>query len=170
MHEQSLSINHSIFVSWFFIKIITCISGPTAHMKLLAPNYDVTIREISRDQILNILLCIPRMVLNLWVLRIDILWRIPSSINMLIDFSMFMFVILQDWISRRGSRNFQRGGGLKRKILKEKCLLIHVTCNSFSLLLFQEYCLLFFALFYYSLLYLKFERGGATPVTPPPSR
>ena len=66
----------------------------------------------------------------------------------------------------------------KRKILKEKCLLIHVstrvriqtsqTCNSFSLLPFQEDCLLFFALFYYSILFLKFERGIATPVTPPP--
>ena len=64
---------------------------------------------------------------------------------------------------------FQRGGGLRRKILKEKCLLIHVstrvhiktrqTCNSFSLLPFQVECPLFFALFYYSLLFLKFERG-----------
>ena len=79
---------------------------------------------------------------------------------------------------RRGSRNFSKGG-LKRKTLKEKCLLIHVstrvhiktrkTCNSFSLLPFQEDCLLIFALFYYSLLFLKFERGGgATPYTPPP--
>ena len=69
-------------------------------------------------------------------------------------------------------------GGVKRKILKEKCLLIHVstrvriktsqTCNSFSLLPFQGDCLLFFALFYYSILFLKFERGIATPVTPPP--
>ena len=42
------------------------------------------------------------------------------------------------------------------------------TCNSFYLLPFQEDCLLFFALFYYSLLFLKFERGVATPVTPPP--
>ena len=66
---------------------------------------------------------------------------------------------------------------MRRKILKEKCLLIHVsthvhiktrqTCNSFSLLPFQEDCLLFFALVYYSLLFLKFEGGGgATPVTP----
>ena len=55
------------------------------------------------------------------------------------------------------------GGGLGGNILKEKCLLIHVsmrvhietrqTCNSFSLLPFQEDCLLFFALFYYSLLF-----------------
>ena len=42
------------------------------------------------------------------------------------------------------------------------------TCNSFSLLPFQENCHLFFALFYYSFLFLKFERGVATPVTPPP--
>ena len=49
-------------------------------------------------------------------------------------------------------------GGLRRKILKEKCLLIHVStrvyiktrqrCNSFSLLPFQEDYLLFFALFF----------------------
>ena len=61
---------------------------------------------------------------------------------------------------------FQKGGGgLRGKILKEKCLLIHVstrvhiktrqTCNSFSLLPFQEDCLLFFALFYYSLLFFE---------------
>ena len=70
---------------------------------------------------------------------------------------------------RRGSRNFSKGV-LRRKILKEKCLLIHVstrvhiksrqTCNSFSLLPFQEGCLLFFVLFYYSLLFFKLERGG----------
>ena len=81
--------------------------------------------------------------------------------------------------NRRGSINFLKGrGGLRRKILKEKCLLIHVStrvhietrqsCNSFSLLPFQEDCLLFVAFFYYFLLFLKFERGGvATPVTPP---
>ena len=56
---------------------------------------------------------------------------------------------------------FQRGGGLRRKFLKEKCLLIHVstrvyiktrqTCNYFSHLPFQEDCLLFFALFFNSL-------------------
>ena len=40
---------------------------------------------------------------------------------------------------------------------------------SLLILPFQEDCLLFFALFYYSLLFLKFERGVATPVTPPPS-
>ena len=82
------------------------------------------------------------------------------------------------YLFRRGSRNFSKGGGgLRRKILKEKCLLIHVstrvhiktrqTCNSFSLLPFQEDCIVFFALFNYSLLFLKFERGGATPITPP---
>ena len=27
---------------------------------------------------------------------------------------------------RRGSRNFSKDGGLRRKILKEKCFLIHV--------------------------------------------
>ena len=74
---------------------------------------------------------------------------------------------------------FQKGG-LMRIILKEKSLLIHVstrvhiktrqTCNSFPLIPFQEDCLLIFALFYYSFLFLKFERweggGGASTVTP----
>ena len=75
--------------------------------------------------------------------------------------------------------NFQRGRGLRREILKKKSLLIHVstrvhiktrqTCNSFSLLPFQEDCLLFFALFYYSLLFSKFDRGGGcNPCNPPP--
>ena len=32
---------------------------------------------------------------------------------------------------------------------------------------FQEDCLLFFTLFYYSLLFLKFERGGLQPPYPP---
>ena len=44
------------------------------------------------------------------------------------------------------------------------------TCNSFSLLPFQEDCLLFFALFYCSLFFLgNVKRGGgvATPVIPP---
>ena len=55
-------------------------------------------------------------------------------------------------------------------------MLIHVsthvhiktrqTCNYFSLLPFQGDCLLFFALFYYSLLFLKFERG-LQPRNPP---
>ena len=45
------------------------------------------------------------------------------------------------------------------------------TCNSFSPLPFQQDCLLIFALFYYSLLFLKLEIGGggggaATPVFP----
>ena len=79
---------------------------------------------------------------------------------------------------RRGSRNFSKGGGLRRKILKEKCLLIHVStrvhikpgqiCNSFSLLPFQEDCLLFL-LYFITLFYfwnLK-GMGGATPITHP---
>ena len=69
----------------------------------------------------------------------------------------------------------------EEETLEEKCLLIHVsthvhiktrqTCNSFSLRPFQEDCLLFFALFYYPLLFLKFERGwDCNPRSPPPSR
>ena len=75
---------------------------------------------------------------------------------------------------------FQRGGWggkfWKKMFVDTRintCTCTHKTrqtCNSFSLLPFQENCLLFFALFYYSLLFLKFERGVATPVFPPPSR
>ena len=83
--------------------------------------------------------------------------------------------------NRRGSRNFSKGGGVRRKILKEKCLLIHVssrvhikttqTCNSFSLLHFQENCLLFFCIvLLHSFIYdiWKEEGGGvATPIPRP---
>ena len=68
-------------------------------------------------------------------------------------------------------QKFFKGG-----VEEEKCLLIHVsthvhikttqTYNSFSLLTFQEDCLLFFALFDYSLLLLK-GRGGCNPRNPP---
>ena len=54
----------------------------------------------------------------------------------------------------------------RKKCSKRVHIKTRQTCNSFSLLSFQEDCLLFFALFYYSLLYLK--GGYATPVTPPP--
>ena len=64
---------------------------------------------------------------------------------------------------------FQRGG-VEEENFERKILLIHVstrvhtktrqTCNSFSLLPFQEDFFLFFVLFYYSLLFLKFEGGG----------
>ena len=40
------------------------------------------------------------------------------------------------------------------------------TCNPFSLLPFQEDCLLFFALFYHSFLFLKFQRKGCNPRNP----
>ena len=81
---------------------------------------------------------------------------------------LFLFFYITP-IHRCGSRNFSKGGGLRRKNFEKKCLLIHVSkrvhiktrqiCNSFSLLPYQEDCLLFFVLFYYSLLFLKFERG-----------
>ena len=61
--------------------------------------------------------------------------------------------------------------------MTEKCLLIHVltrihiktrqTGNSFLLLPFQEDCLLFFALFYNSLLFFKRGGGGCNPRNPP---
>ena len=81
-----------------------------------------------------------------------------------------------DKYCRRGSRVFSKGGGeeenFERKMffytrIKHVPIKTRQICNSFSLLLFQEDCLLFFALCYYSLLFLKFEtEGGATPVNP----
>ena len=81
--------------------------------------------------------------------------------------------------ARSGSRifNFYQRGGWGGKFWKKMFINTRInawhmktrqTCNCYSLLLFQQYCLLFFALFYYSLLFLKLERGGgvATPVTP----
>ena len=75
---------------------------------------------------------------------------------------------------------FQRGLVLRRKILKEKCLLKHVstsvhiktrqTCNSFSLLPFQEDCLLFFCFDLLLSFIFEIQRGGggSTPSPPPP--
>ena len=67
--------------------------------------------------------------------------------------------------------------GVEEDNFERESLLIHVstrvhiktrqTCNSFSLLSFQEDCLLFFALFNYSLLFLKFKRGVWNPRNPP---
>ena len=76
-------------------------------------------------------------------------------------------------------QKFFKGGvgeGVRRKILKEKCLLIHVsmhvhiktrqTCNSFSLsLLFKK--IVFYILLCVLLLYLKGGGGVATLVNPP---
>ena len=80
---------------------------------------------------------------------------------------------------RRGSINFFKGWVEEENVERKMFKLIHVstrvhiktrqTCNSFSFLRFQEDCLLFFALCYYSLLILKFERGGGgcNPRSPP---
>ena len=78
---------------------------------------------------------------------------------------------------------FQRGGCMRSKMLKEKCLLIHVSTRVHTLKLDKPATLsLFFFLFkriyrgllsffcfiYYSLLFLKFERGwGCNPRNPP---
>ena len=74
---------------------------------------------------------------------------------------------------------FQRGGW-GGKFRKKKWLLIHVptrvhiktrqTCKSFCLLPFQEDCLLFLALFYYSLLIFEIWKGGGgcNARNPPP--
>ena len=76
---------------------------------------------------------------------------------------------------RRGSRNFSKGGGdFERKMFVNTLstrvyIKTRQTCNSFSLLSFQEDCLLFFVLFYYSVLFLKFEKGGCKPPPPPRS-
>ena len=66
-------------------------------------------------------------------------------------------------------QNFFKGGGVRRKILKEKCLLIVIstrvritirqTCSSLSL----YFLLCFITLFYF----WNLKEGGATPVTPP---
>ena len=79
---------------------------------------------------------------------------------------------------------FQRGGGeLRMKILKVKCFLIHVStrvhvhiktrkiCNSFSLLPFQEDCLLFFLLCFITPFYFwNLKGGGCNPRRPTPFR
>ena len=67
-------------------------------------------------------------------------------------------------------QNFFNGGGLRRKILKEKCFLIviltrvHITirqtCSSLSLLPFREDCLLFFALFFTLFYFWNLKEGG----------
>ena len=74
---------------------------------------------------------------------------------------------------RRGSRNFSKGRGVEEENFERKMFVVtyinacthktRQTYNSFSLLPFQEDCILFFALFYYSLLFLKFQRGGVQP-------
>ena len=70
----------------------------------------------------------------------------------------------------RGSRNFsKRGGGLSRKILKEKtCVHIKTrqTCNAFSLFPFQWECLLFLLFFLLSFIF-EIWRGGYYPPLPP---
>ena len=67
---------------------------------------------------------------------------------------------------------FQKGGWGGKCLLIQVSTCVHIktrqTCKSFSLLPFQEDCPLFFALFYNSLLFFKFERGVATPCNPPP--
>ena len=72
---------------------------------------------------------------------------------------------------RRGSINFSKGGGVEEENFERKMFFDtrinacthknRQTCNYFSLLPFQEDYL-----YYYSLLFLKFEREVATPVTP----
>ena len=91
----------------------------------------------------------------------------PSDIKLL---------VVNGYATRADQQFFKMGEGLRRKILKEKCLLIHVstrvhihvktrqTCNSFSLLPFQEDFLLFITLFHFWNL-----KGGFYP-PPPPSR
>ena len=84
----------------------------------------------------------------------------------------FLFILGGGWVKgliTGADPEIFQVGGLRRKILKQKCLLIHLstrvhiktrqTCNSFSLLPFQEDCHIYFVLFYYSLLFLKLEKG-----------
>ena len=78
--------------------------------------------------------------------------------------------------NRRGSRNFSKGGWGGKFWKKNVCwntyqrvytwkLDKHATLPLFP---FQEDCFLFFVLFFYTPFPFKFERGGATLVTPPP--
>ena len=127
--------------------------GFFTHMKMLQllVNGDVLILRLLRSG--GSLVCL--------------LWHWTSILHCSVTFTT---------VSRRGSRKFSKGG-LRRKILKEKCFLIHVhvstrvhiktrrTCNSFSLPFQEDF--FYFLLFYYSLLFLKFWRGGgATPRNP----
>ena len=74
-------------------------------------------------------------------------------------------------------QKFFKGGGVGGKFLKEKCLLIHVSTrvniktrqmfNSFSLLPFQEDCLLFFSLLLSFIFEILKGGGVATLVIPP---
>ena len=78
---------------------------------------------------------------------IRIISRIPILVRVFNVYRMY----------RRGSRNFSKGRGVRRKILNEKCLLIHVstrehiktrqTCNSFSLHHLQRIFIYFFFCF-----------------------
>ena len=82
-------------------------------------------------------------------------------------------------LQARIQKFFKGGGGVEKETFERKIFVIHVStrvhiitrqkCNSFSLLPFQEYCLLFFAMFYYSFFFLKCEGGGGcNPRTPHP--
>ena len=83
----------------------------------------------------------------------------------------FVYLICVHINNQARIQEFIKGGcELRRRILKENCLLILVstrvhiktrqTCNCFSLLPFQEDCFLFFALFYSS--HFK-KKGGCKP-------
>ena len=96
------------------------------------------------------------------------------QINWFLNEVNFRWTSLIIVIQARIQKVFKRGGGrLRRKILKEKCLLIQVsprvhvktrqTCNSFSLLPFQED----FLLYSYFLLILEIWKGGCNPRNPP---
>ena len=75
---------------------------------------------------------------------------------------------------RRGSRQFSKGGGLRREILEEKCLLIHVSYQldkhaTLSLFFLFKRIVFYFLLCFITLFYFLNLKGGvATPVTPPP--
>ena len=75
-------------------------------------------------------------------------------------------------------QKFFKGGGEEEKLDRKMFVDTRInacnikarqTCSTFSLLPFKEDCLLFFALFSYYDLFLKFERGvGLQPRNPPP--
>ena len=88
------------------------------------------------------------------------------------DYSLTIFIHLMH-IQARTQKFFKGGGwGWGGKFWKKNVSMrVHIktrqTCNSFSLLPFQEDCLLFFALFHSSLLFsfwnLKGGGGGCNP-------
>ena len=128
-------------------------------------------------------ICIIRRTEHLWHKYFFTYWVLPKHVSQKPIYKNLHVAVGQkstswedlQFYNRCGYRNFRKGGGLEeenfeRKMLKN--LLIHVstrvhikfrqTCNSFSLLPFQEDCLLFCFILLLSFIF-KFERGLPPP-------